>query len=59
MSIGTTAVTSTPVAKLDVSIPVLLPSGSKLSPIGKTNIKGAQIGYTPRSAGMTIVCMGC
>jgi len=48
VSIGTTAKTSTPLTKLDGSVPTLLPSGGQLSPIGETN-KGA-----PRSAGMTV-----
>jgi len=54
VSTGTIAKTSTPLTKLDGSVPVLLPSGGQLSPIGETNKSDAQISYTPRSAGMTV-----
>jgi len=55
ISIGITAETSTPVAMLNGSAPSPLFSGSQLSPIAETSKNDAQIGYTPRSAGMTIV----
>jgi len=34
-------------------VPELLPSGTRLSPIGEKKKKDAQIGCTPKSADMT------
>ena len=51
-SIGTIVETSTPLAMPEDLVPELLPSGTQLSPIGEKKKKDAQIGCTPKSAGM-------